>query len=445
MSDTKNAPSSERPVRSTGEAGEPQRKQVGRGLAVGRRSFLQQAGSAALGLGSLGLAGASFAKSADAAAAEGGAPAAAPSSDRIQRYKSLGDTGLRIPDIGAGGLGSPEIVRYCYDKGITYFDCSQKFMTEGNVGRGLAGVRHKVVVTTKSMIGARENRRQMMRRLNGSLRQLRTDYVDIYLNHAVNEIERVKNPEWPEFVELAKKMGKIRFSGMSGHGGNLQDCLNYVIDNDRADVILSSHNFGTDPAFYERFTKHFDFIANQKGIASVFEKAHAKGVGVIVMKTLMGAKVNDLARYQKNGASFPQAAFRWVLSNPNVDALIISMKSKELVDQYVRCSGDATFAQSDADVLRQYVDAETADHCRTGCSSCETSCPYGVPIADVLRHRMYAESYDDMEMARRGYRELGAAASPCASCSEPPCLNACEYGLVIPALTRATDTLLRRG
>jgi predicted aldo/keto reductase-like oxidoreductase len=132
-----------------------------------------------------------------------------------------------------------------------------------------------------------------------------------------------------------------------------------------------------------------------------------------------------------------------VLSNPNIDSLIISMKSKELVDQYVSCSGDSAFAASDAEVLRQYVESETADHCRTSCSSCESSCPYGVPIADVLRHRMYAESYGDMEMAREGYRELGAAASPCATCNEPPCLNACDYSLVIPTLTRATERLLR--
>lgn len=441
----KKTPRSATPPTPAETSGDPRGNETGREFPGGRRSFLRKAGSAVLGLGSLVLGGASLSRTSRAGTVDSLAKQAPAVPDRIRRYKKLGNTGLMIPDISAGGLGSVEIVRYCYNKGITYFDCSQMWGTERFVGPGLAGVRHKAVITTKSEIHATENRNQMMQRLNGSLRMLRTDYVDIYLNHAVNDLARVKNPEWPEFVQRAKKQGKIRFSGMSGHGGNLQDCLNYVIDNDLADVILSSHNFGSDPAFYERFTKHFDFIANQKGIGAVFEKAHAKGVGVIVMKTLMGAKVNDLSRYQRDGASFPRAAFRWVLSNPNIDALVISMKSKALVDEYVSCSGDSAFARSDAEVLRQYVEAETADHCRIGCSECETSCPYGVPIADVLRHRMYAESYGDMEMAREGYEKLGAAASRCASCNEPPCLKACPYGLPIPALTRATDRLLRSG
>ena len=50
----------------------------------------------------------------------------------------------------------------------------------------------------------------MMKSLEGSLRRLRTDYVDVYFNHAVNAVERMQNEEWAEFTELAKKQGKIR-------------------------------------------------------------------------------------------------------------------------------------------------------------------------------------------------------------------------------------------
>ena len=60
-----------------------------------------------------------------------------------------------------------------------------------------------------------------MRALEGSLRRLRTDRIDIYFNHAVNDVARVQNPEWPEFVAKAKQQGKIRFTGVSGHGGRL--------------------------------------------------------------------------------------------------------------------------------------------------------------------------------------------------------------------------------
>ncbi len=179
-------------------------------------------------------------------------------------------------------------------------------------------------------------------------------------------------------------------------------------------------------------------IENQQGLTLLVKKAHDKGVGVITMKTLMGARLNDLSRYQKDGAPFHRAAFGWVLSNPDVDALIVSMKNPRTANRDIACSGDPAFRKADAEVLKHYIAANTADYCRNACNACESSCPYDVPIADVLRQRMYAEKYGDLELAQRGYDALGAGASPCLSCVQPACANACDYGLDIPDLTRAT-------
>jgi len=187
----------------------------------------------------------------------------------------------------------------------------------------------------------------MMRALEGSLRRLQTDHVDIYFNHAVNNVERLKNPEWYKFVEQARAQGKIRYSGMSGHAGNLAECLDYAIDSGHFDVILCAHNFGQDPRFYQRFFRRFDFVAVQPDLPRIMEKAKRHGVGVVCMKTLMGARLNDMRRYESGGATFSQAAFRWVLSNPNVDALIVSMTSRETIDEYLGASGARVTASSD--------------------------------------------------------------------------------------------------
>ena len=77
---------------------------------------------------------------------------------------------------------------------------------------------------------------------------------------------------------------------MSGHGGHLIECLDAALDEDLVDVILVAYNFGQDPAFYERFTKSFDLVALQPDLPRVLAKAHSKGVGVVAMKTLMGAR-----------------------------------------------------------------------------------------------------------------------------------------------------------
>jgi len=60
------------------------------------------------------------------------------------------------------------------------------------------------------------------------------------------------------------------------------------------------------------------------------------------MKTLMGARLNDMRPYERGGATFAQAAFRWVLSNPRVDGLIVSMNSREAIDEYLGASGSRT-------------------------------------------------------------------------------------------------------
>jgi predicted aldo/keto reductase-like oxidoreductase len=409
---------------------------------IDRRTFLQQGGRAALGIGAFGVAYAAQAAS---------LPAGAPT---IQKYVPLGKTGLMISDIGFGSSGCPsaDIVRHCYDRGMNYFDTAEGYGTKGwneggyvenFLGEALHDKRDKVIITTKYVAEAKDDRKLIMSKLEESLKRLRTDYVDIFLNHTVNDLDRLKNPEWFEFAELAKKQGKIRFSGMSGHGGQLQECVEYAIDHDMADVILCSHNFGSDPKFYQRFIKKFDWVANQAGIRRLFKKAHDKGIGVIAMKTQMGAKLNDLSAYEFEGAALPEASLRWVLSDPNVDSAIISMTSTEVADSYIRASGKRGVRASDNRVLEQYVLANTTDYCRPGCSGCVSACPLGVPIADVLRQRMYAKRYGNRPLAQTGYAALGQGASACMGCSGEPCANACEFGLDIAALTRETASLLR--
>ena len=68
------------------------------------------------------------------------------------------------------------------------------------MGKGLRGARDRVVLTSKSKTGERDTQADMMAALEGSLRRLQTDYLDIYFNHAVNDIARLKNEEWWAFT-----------------------------------------------------------------------------------------------------------------------------------------------------------------------------------------------------------------------------------------------------
>jgi predicted aldo/keto reductase-like oxidoreductase len=401
-----------------------------------RRQFLQRGLATTVGIGAHALGGL------EALAAE--------TEPEIRRYDVLGQTGLKVPDIsfGTGATKDVDLVRYAYDRGITYFDTAESYpldkpgRAERAIGAALQGKRDQVIIATKTEAGANVRRNVLMRRLHRSLKRLQTDYIDVYFNHAVNDVARLRNAEWFEFAELAKRQGKIRFTGMSGHGGNLIECLNIAVDESLFDVFLAAYNFGQDPAFYEKLTRNFDIVANQKGLPEVLARAHAKGIGVLVMKTLMGARLNDMRPFEWPGSTFSQAAFRWVLSNGDVDGLVVSMRSREQIDEFVAASGKGAVRKSDLRLLERYALLQGASYCRHGCNACEQSCPHEVPIAEVLRTRMYATDYADPQMARASYAKLGAGASACLSCAHQSCTGSCPYGLDVPGLTRSTPAIL---
>jgi predicted aldo/keto reductase-like oxidoreductase len=411
---------------------------------LSRRELLRAAALAGIGL-PLGALG--------AAAAD-----AIPATPQIRRRATLGRTGLEVSDIGFGTFalrGDERLVHHALDRGITHFDTAESY-TEGDaertLGRALRGRRDRVTLTSKYVSEAGTSADEQMRVLEESLRRLETDHVDLYLNHAVNDVERLENPGWREFVGRAKAQGKIRFAGMSGHGPRLTECLDYALTHELADVVLVAYNFAQEPGFRERIKDYawnlaaeLDVVASQQRLPALLARAHRQGVGVMVMKTLKGARLNDMRPYESEGATFAQAAFRWVLANRDVDSLVVTMKSPAAVDEYVVASGWRSEHRADLPLLARYEALHRDAQCQPGCGACAGSCPHGVPISDVLRARMYAVDYALPAQAAREYATLGAGAALCVGCSGTPCLSACPSGIPIQRLTSDAHERLRRG
>src|SRR5512145_1152968 len=167
---------------------------------IDRRDFMALGAGAALGL--VGVA------DAQQTSGSGGA--------RIRRHVRLGRTGLEVSDISFGSSSTSDaaLVRYAFERGVNFFDTAESYrggFAEEAIGDALQGKRDRVVLSSKTKADTGDRHTDMMRALEGSLKRLGTDRVDIYFNHAVNDVDRMQNQEWFEFTELAKRQGKIRF------------------------------------------------------------------------------------------------------------------------------------------------------------------------------------------------------------------------------------------
>jgi uncharacterized protein len=141
-----------------------------------------------------------------------------------------GKTGVKVSIVAQGGARMdlhPDVaeaaahVRRVYDLGVTYFDCARSYWggkSEEAYGIGLQGVRKNVFLTTKT---TKRTRQEVELELEASLGTLKTDYVDIWQMHDVRtqeEIDRILSPGGAmEAFEAAKKAGKCRFIGFTGH------------------------------------------------------------------------------------------------------------------------------------------------------------------------------------------------------------------------------------
>jgi predicted aldo/keto reductase-like oxidoreductase len=423
-------------------------KKIADSNGLTRRTFLHAGGVAGAAIGLDPVL---------AAAAANGANTSEAGGPRIRKRVSLGKTGIEVPDISFGtfSLESDEgLIEHAYDRGITHFDTAEGYTghrAEEVLGRALRGKRQDVTITSKFWANPENTADEQMRVLEESLRRLQTDYIDIYLNHAVNDIARLQSEEWQSFCEQAKKEGKVRKVGMSGHSGRLGDCIEYALEENLVDVILVAYSFAQQPSFKESLKKtlsdwlpSLDIVSGESRLPELLARAHGEGVGVMVMKTLKGARLNDMRPFERPGRTFAQSAFRWVLSEPSVDGLVVSMTSREMIDEYVEASGTGPVDGEDLALLARYSARNAGTSCLVGCGDCAGACPAGVPIADVMRMRMYDRDYGQTEIASREYDRLEVDATACLSCSGAPCATACPAGLQVPELNRDTARRLGR-
>ncbi len=361
---------------------------------------------------------------------------------KVKAYRDLGKTGLKVSDVslGTGRLASPSIVLRAIDRGINYLDTAPDYgSAEKYIGDAMNKIqREKLIIATKfctpfsypSHLQLGKKKKDFIESVNGSLSRMKTDYVDFCFVHAIgessmsleNEKKRLLDEEMLSAVDELKKAGKMRFLGVSSHGpNNMEDLLLTAIKSGHYDLIMPAFNFIKFPR-----------------VPDMLKEAKKRGVAVVAMKTLAGAKDMDL---DSKGESFEPAAFKWALSHPEVSCVVASVKSVTDFDLFLKASG-GKFSARDRRMLDKYETRFAREYCRTGCNECESSCSEGVAIASTLRYQMYFRDYGMEKKALKQYVKLENKAKKCAECDGVSCTGACPFGLPVSALLRdAHDTL----
>jgi len=452
---------------------------MGEGGSLSRRGFLRVGGAVAVG-GALHGCGSEPETSTGETTADEPVVEA-----RIQRQRVLGRTGFEVSDLAIGGaFNEAAVVRYALDRGVNYIDTAESYGngdSERKIGEALPHFDRKgVFVTTKLAIEDKDTEESIVERFGACQERLKTDYVDALFMHSVSDVQQVGNQAFHAAVARLRADGRVRFSGVSSHGarGRPGDSMETVLcaaaEDGRFDVMLLSYNF----------------LNHEEG-DRVLAACKANSVGTTAMKTSpaplkvdpfdpdnpSGDYVDSMKRLQERGLSREDAiariqqwvsrteeesararpfadkhgattddelrssALKWVLANPDVHTVCLSLPDFDSVDRFVPLSG-SSMDRAAAEFVEDFRLAHSGLYCRHGCTACAAACPHGVPVSTVMRYATYFHHQRKEKLAMQKYARLGGCdGSLCLTCSAP-CTGACPHRFPIQAgMVRAHSML----
>lgn len=320
-------------------------------------------------------------------------------------YKILGKTGLKVSALGFGGIpiqridatGTKQLMHKVMEAGINYIDSARGYtVSETFLGEALEGIRDKFVIATKSMARDKES---MARDVEISLKNFRTDYIDLYQIHNPNEaqLQQVCAPGGAlEALLEAKQAGKIGHIGITLHSA---DVFRQALELPWVETIMFPYNIVE--------TQGEDLIA----------ACAQKNIGFICMKPLAGGALDDAA-----------LAMRFIAQNPHVTVTIPGMAKIEELEQNVASYCDKTPLTDREQEKIQTIRRELGTNFCRRCNYC-APCSAGIGIPGAFVAESYYTRYGLQSYGRDKYASSGAPASSCIDCGL--CEERCPYRLPI--------------
>ena len=327
------------------------------------------------------------------------------------QYRILGRTGLKISRMGFGGIpiqrtdapSTVELMRWLSERGVNYIDTARGYtVSEEYLGQALEGIREKFVIATKSMSRTKE---AMAEDIDISLKNLRTDYIDLYQIHNATpaDVEKVIAPGGAlEALQEAKAAGKIGHIGITAHSAKT---FELALEMDWVETIMFPYN-----------------IVETQG-EELIRKCAEKNIGFIAMKPLAGGAIEDAT-----------LALRFLCDNEDVTVVIPGMAEiKEAEQNLAAVENIAPLTEEELAAMEDVRKSLGTHFCRR-CNYC-APCTAGISIPAVFLMEGYLSRYGLEDWARMRYAGMAKTAGDCIECGV--CETRCPYQLPIREMMKS--------
>lgn len=320
----------------------------------------------------------------------------------------LGRTNLMVTRSGFGALpiqrisfeDAKKILRKAYDNGINFFDTARMYSdSEEKIGYSLSDVRKDIIIATKSHANDKET---LLKHLQTSLKNLKTDYVDILQLH---NPEKLPNPEDPNGLYAglleAKKRGLVRFIGITNH---------------RIDNAMEA----ATSELYDTIQFPLSSLSADNDLKLITE-CKKRDIGVIAMKALSGGLITNVASTFTFLRQFDNLVPIWgIQRETELDEFIALEKTPPVLD-------DNMWSIINKDRLEL-----AGDFCR-GCGYC-LPCPAGIEIPTAARITLLLGRSPYEGFLEDDFKEKMNLINNCIECGH--CKNHCPYKLDTPNLLK---------
>lgn len=321
------------------------------------------------------------------------------------QYTTLGKTGLKISRLGFGGIPiqkvdaatTRKLVESMVAKGINFIDTAKGYtVSEIFLGEALEGCRDKFILATKSMATTKE---AMATDIETSLKNLRTDYIDLYQVHnpSAASLETILAPGGSlEALKEAKEAGKIGHIGLTCH---TTEIFAKALEFDWVETLMFPYN-----------------LVETQG-EELIRKCAEKNIGFIVMKPLAGGNIEDAT-----------LALRYICANPAVSVVIPGMYDVSEIDTNAAAVEDTTSLSAEELDKIEAIRKELGQNFCRRCNYCQP-CTVGINISGILIAKGYYDRYGLAEYGKGRYASYNPPASACIDCGV--CETRCPYDLPI--------------